>query len=188
MFIQAALFLVQAIFDVYIYIVLLRLMLQTIHMDYFNPLAQFSIRLTQWIVRPLQKIIPEFKRIDLAILALLLMLEMIKITALIGISAHTFPDFLGLVMLSAVNLANKLLNFYFYAIIMRVILSWVSQVHHNPLFFALHQLTEPVLRPLRHLLPMLGGLDISPLLALILTQLISLLLMAPLSRLALMWL
>src|SRR5262245_8528659 len=61
---SAALFLIQAVFDLYIFVVLLRFLLQTIHADYFNPLAQFSIKFTQWIVKPLQKIIPEIKGID----------------------------------------------------------------------------------------------------------------------------
>lgn len=181
---NAALFLIQSIFDLYIFVVILRFLLQTLHADYFNPLAQFSIKFTQWIVKPLQKLIPEVKGIDLAILFLLLILEMIKLFVLFCIEFHEVPNIFGLLILSIGGLIRQFLTFYFYAILIRVVMGWLSQVHNNPVYFALFQLTEPVLRPLRRVAPPIAGIDLSPILALILTQLISILIISPITQFA----
>jgi YggT family protein len=181
----AALFLIQTIFDLYIFVVMLRFLLQTLHADYFNPLAQFSIKFTQWIVKPLQKIIPEIKGIDLAIVFLLLALEIIKLLLLFAIEFQGIPHIGGILLFCVASLLGKLLTFYFYAIIIRVIISLVAPNPRNPIFFTLYQLTEPVLRPLRRVIPAIGGFDLSPLLAMILTQLLSLVIISPLTQLAL---
>ncbi|HVV67443.1 MAG TPA: YggT family protein [Gammaproteobacteria bacterium] len=180
MFINIGLFLLQTLFDLYIYIVILRFLLQTMHVGYFNPLSQFAIRFTQPIIKPLQKIFPEIKHIDLAIVFLIIVLELIKVSLLLVLQLQAFPNIAGLLLFALANLINKFIMFYFYAIIIRVILSWITPVHHNPVFFALTQLTEPVLHPIRRVLPMLGGFDLSPLAALIGLQLLSLIIVTPL--------
>ncbi len=184
MLISTGLFLVQTLFDLYIYIVILRFLLQTMHVGYFNPLSQFAIRFTQPIVKPLQKIFPEVKSIDTAVLLFIIILELIKVILLLVIQLQAFPNVAGLLLLTLANLINKFIMFYFYAIIIRVVLSWISPVHHNPVFFALTQLTEPLLHPIRRILPMMRGFDLSPLVALIVLQLLSLVLVTPLSRVA----
>ena len=187
MFINIGLFLIQSLFDLYIYIVILRFLLQTMHVGYFNPLSQFAIRFTQPMVKPLQKIFPEIKNIDLAVLLLIIILELIKVTLLLVLQLQALPNMAGLLLFALANLINKFIMFYFYAIIIRVILSWITPTHHNPVFFALTQLTEPVLHPIRRILPLLGGFDLSPLLALIILQLLSLAVVTPLMRAAAMF-
>lgn len=180
MLINIGLFLIQTLFDLYIYIVILRFLLQTMHVGYFNPLSQFAIRFTQPIIKPMQKIIPEIKNIDVAVLLLIIILELIKVTLLLVLQLQAFPNVAGLLLFVLANLINKFIMFYFYAIIIRVVLSWITPVHHNPVFFALTQLTEPVLHPIRRVLPLLGGFDLSPLVALIGLQLLSLIIVTPL--------
>lgn len=184
MFANAGLFLIQTLLDLYIYIVILRFLLQTVHADFFNPLSQFAIKFTQWIVKPLQRIIPEVKHVDLAIILLLFVLEIIKFT-LIGLVSPKFPHIAGLLLFSFADLINQFLMFYFYIIIIRAILTWIMPSHHNPTFFALSKITDPILRPIRRILPMIGGFDLSPIVAIILTQFLALLIVSPLQYLAL---
>jgi len=184
MFANAGFFLIQTLFDLYIYVVILRFLLQTVHADFFNPLSQFAIKFTQWIVKPLQRIIPEIKHVDLAIILLLFVLEIIKFS-LVSLVAAKFPSIPALLLLSFADLINQFLMFYFYIIIIRAVLSWVMPTHHNPTFFALSKITDPVLRPIRRILPMIGGFDLSPIVAIILTQFLALLIVSPLQYLAL---
>lgn len=170
----AGLFLIQTIFDLFIYILLLRFILEILHCDFFNPLSQFSYKFTQWVIGPLQKTLPRVPSFNLSIALLMLGLEILKLLLVMSLKLGAWPNFAGLLVLAVAELLEKAITFYFYAIIIRTIASWLSPVHHNPLFFVLHQITEPVMRPFRQMLPLVGGFDISPVIALIVLQLVNL--------------
>ncbi len=184
MFFHTGVFLIQTLFDLYIYVVMLRFLLQAIHADYYNPLSQFAIKFTQPIIRPLQKILPDIKGIDLAVLFLLVVLEALKLIVLILFELHTFPRIIGLVLFTCSSLIHKFLMFYFYAIIIRVVLSFVPKAHHHPAYFALIQLTDPLVKPLRRLIPPIAGFDLSPVIVIIVLQILTLLLSDSLLRIA----
>lgn len=175
MFLNTGIFLIQTVFDLYIYVVILRFLLQAVHADYYNQLSQFSIKLTQPIVKPLQKIFPDIKGIDLALVFLLIFLELVKYSLMIAVELRTFPRLPGLILFSASGLLNKFLMFYFYAIVIRIILNLIPSVRYHPAHFALVQLTEPLLRPARHIIPLIAGIDLSPVVVIILLQVLSLL-------------
>ncbi len=177
-----SLFLLHMLFDLYIYVVILRLLLQMIHADFFNPLAQFAIRFTQPLVHPLQKILPEVKRVDLAVIVLLLLLEIVKELVMYRLQLQHFPSVGGLLLLTLAELMKKFLTFYFYAILFRTVMSFVSPSHHNPVYFALSQLVEPILRPARRLMPLVKGYDLSPFMVLIVLQILLVAVAMPLLR------
>jgi YggT family protein len=170
---NVAIFFVSILFDLYIFIVMLRLLLQWCGANYYNPIAQFTVSLTNPIVKPLRRILPAIHNIDLSLILLLVVLEFIKLLIIL-LLLKQLPN-IGLVLVwTCLLLINKLLNFYFFAIIGRVILSWV--LHHfqaNPITKILFVLTEPILRPARRLLPPISGFDLSPLLVIIGLKVIS---------------
>lgn len=182
MIIAALLFLIQTVFNLYIYIIILRLILQAIRIRFDNPYSLFAIKFTQPVVRPLQKILPEVKGIDLAIVVFALAIEMIKFFLLAIIGAALFPNIGRLFLVSLGDLLNHLDNFYFYAIIFKIILSWLIPLQYNPLFFIITQITGPILYPIRRVIPAVAGLDFSPLIALVLLKLLEIIFVVPLMR------
>jgi len=171
MFAHAIQFLIETLFNFYIYIVVLRLILQAMRVRFDNPLTQFAVKLTQPAIASLQKVLPEVKKIDLAILVFALALESIKFVLLLSLAGGSFPRIDGLVVLSMGDLLRHFTSFYFYAIIFRVILSLVVLLRYNPIVFTIVQLTEPLLQPIRRVVPLISGFDLSPVIGLILLEL-----------------
>jgi YggT family protein len=177
---NAGLFLVQAVFDIYIFIVMLRIVLQWVNADLRNPLFAFIAKLTTPPLKPFRRFIPSIHGIDLVAIIFLLLLELIKITLLIWLQASVIPAFGGLVILSFAEILNQFINIFFYAIIALAILSWLNPLAHSPLIDVLIRLTEPIMRPVRRVIPLIGGLDISPIPVLIALKLLSILIVQPL--------
>lgn len=172
---RAAVFLINTVFTIYILAVMLRFFLQWVKADFYNPLCQFLIKITNPTLRPFRKIIPGWFGLDLAAVVLMLILMAINVL-LLALITH-FPIGAYLIVIVIVKLIKLTLNMYFFAIIVRAIMSWGWSAHqpHNPIFHAMIQLTEPVLRPIRKIIPVISGFDLSPVVALIVLQLISLL-------------
>lgn len=176
---SAGLFLIQLVFDLYIFILLLRFLLQVVYADYFNPIVQFVVKCTQILVKPLPAIFPRYKNIDARILLLMLVFEGIKLSLLFVLAHNSAPSIVGILLWTIGNLLGKLCGFYFYIIIIRAILSWFSPTHYSPAYTILYQLTEPLLMPIRRFLPLMGSFDLSPLLLIILLQLLLIFIVGP---------
>jgi YggT family protein len=181
---NAGLFLIQFIFDLYIFILLLRVVLQWVHTDPNNHLFSLVSKLTNPPLKPLLRIIPNQHGIDLAAVSLLLVLEAIKITFLVGLQINTTPHLLGLFILGFAELLNQLINIFFYAVLALVILSWISPLAHGPLIEILVRISEPLIRPIRKILPHFSGFDFSPLIILICLKLLTIILVQPLTQIA----
>jgi len=177
---NAGLFLVQSIFDLYIFILMIRIVLQWVDADFHNPIFAAIAKITTPPLRPLRRIIPMLHGIDLAAIVLLLALEIIKIALLVWLQADAVPRFPGLVVLSFAELLNQLINIFFYAIIALAVLSWLNPLVHSPLIEVLFRLTEPLMRPVRRVIPLIGGLDISPIPVLIILKLLAIVIVQPL--------
>ncbi|MEX1663988.1 YggT family protein [Zhongshania arctica] len=141
---------------------LLRMILQLVRADFYNPICQFLVKATNPLVIPLRKIIPSVGKVDTASLLLALIAQAIGITLLFQIYGGGFPNPMQLIIWSVIGLCSAVLNLYFFAIIGNIILSWVAQGTSNPGAQILYQITEPVMAPFRKLLPAMGGLDLSP--------------------------
>jgi len=166
-------FLIRVLSHLYLLLFLLRFIMQWIRADFYNPLAQFIVRATNPLVVPARRFIPASSGIDLPTLVLLVLLEVLATWLLLYVASApaTLIQLAGFVLLRLVSLT---LSLYTWTILVYVILGWIGPGGYHPLTMILAELNEPVLRPIRRLLPPISGLDLSPLLAVILIQAISL--------------
>ena len=172
---NALVFILRTLFDLYVLTFALRLLLQWAAVDKRNPLVQFILRTTNPLVIPLRRLLPAVGRIDTATIVALLGLQLMGTALLVGIGCVGEPaiwQILALAMLKVVRLA---LSVFTWAIILYVVLSWVSPGGYNPGAALVAAVVEPVLAPFRRLIPPIGGLDLSPLFALITIQALSML-------------
>ncbi len=174
-------FLIHTLIGLYIMAVLIRFLMQWARADFHNPIGQMLIRITNPPLMPLRRVIPPWRRFDLAALALMLLLQ-IGSLLLIGALRGGLPSFGSLAILALAELIALTLNLFFFTILIGVILSWVMQDRYHPVYRLLHQINEPLLGPLRRLLPPMGGLDLSPLLAIIAIHLAKLIMLPPLMQ------
>lgn len=175
-FLNAAIFLINTFFDLYVMAVLLRFLLQLVRANFYNPVCQFLITITNPLLLPLRRIFKGFMGIDIAAIILMLILELIKFSILLyGLQAAN-PYWHGLIVLSVAEIFQQTTSLYFFVIIALAILSWVSP-HSltNNIGNLLRLLTEPLLRPIRRILPTISGFDLSPVVVLISIQLINIL-------------
>lgn len=180
---DALLFLVNTIFSIYILLVVLRFLLQAVRADYHNPLSQFLLQATNPPLRLLRRIIPGFAGIDWSCIVLMIMLQAIKLFLATLIAYGTSIALLGLFLLSAAELLRLIIYIFMFVILIQVILSWINPGSYNPVTVLLYQLSEPLLRPARRLLPATHGIDFSPILVFVVLQLSLMLLVRPLNDL-----
>lgn len=165
---QATQFLISTLFDLYIMVAILRVWLQLARADFYNPVSQFVVKATNPILIPLRRVIPGFGGIDWAGILLVIIVGFAKVSALQLLYGQGFPA--SQILLAAViSVIKEVFNLIFWVMIIRAILSWISQ-GYNPIEALLHQLTEPLLAPVRRFIPPIGGLDLSMIVFLIALQ------------------
>lgn len=179
-FYQSGLYLIQLIFDLYIFILLLRVVLQWVHTDPRNPLFVLVAKFTNPPLKLIYPIIPGLYGVDLAAVVLLLGLEALKIALLIWLEANTSPHIGGLFIFAFAELLNQMINIFFFSVLALSILSWISPLAHGPLIEILVRISEPLMRPIRNILPNFSGFDFSPLVLIIGLKLLTIILVQPL--------
>ena len=165
-------YLIQTFLSLYLLAMLLRFLLQVVRADFYNPISQFLVKVTNPLVIPLRKVIPGYGGLDLASLLLALALQAGGIVAILLLNGLGMPNALQLLIWASLGIVGLLVNIYFFALLAMIILSWIAQGSNNPAIYLLHQITEPVMAPVRKLLPPMGGLDFSPILVFILINII----------------
>lgn len=181
-FANATVFLVDTLFGLYIGAVMLRLILQLVRADFYNPLCQAIVKITNPLVRPLRRYIPAVRRIDSASVLLMMGLQLLNTILLLLLIGHPIRP-AGLVVLALAELIGKVIYLYTIGIFIGVIASWIAPASYNPVLAVVESVIAPLLRPVRRLLPALGGLDLSPLVVLLGLQLMLILVVAPLKDL-----
>jgi len=171
---QAIGYLLDVVFGLFTYALLLRFVMQCLRAPFRNPLGQAVIALTDWIVKPLRRILPGWKGLDWASLVATILFQFLWLLAyslifrgydLLGIGV---PFLLAATLVALIKAALWLLIVVVFA---QAILSWVAP--DGPLSGLLNALTFPFLRPIRRVLPPLGGtLDLSPLIVIVVAQLL----------------
>ncbi|MDP6967856.1 MAG: YggT family protein [Gammaproteobacteria bacterium] len=179
---QAAVFLVQTLLGLYVMILLIRFLLQLTRADFYNPISQALVKITQPVVNPLQKLLPRAGRISLPTLIMALVAQAILIALVFMLSGLGWPEPISVLIWSLIGLASQLLDILFFAVLAGIILSWVAPQSYHPATLLLHQITAPVMAPARRLLPNLGGLDFSPIVVFIAINLIEMMAIYPLAR------
>ncbi|CAJ0995465.1 hypothetical protein SODG_000620 [Sodalis praecaptivus] len=150
----------KTLIDLYIMVLLLRIWMQWTRCDFYNPFSQLIVKITQPVIGPLRRVIPALGPLDSASLLLALILAMIKFPLLMLIEVHVLildPIFLLVGLLALLKAAGELV---FWVVIIRSLLSWVSQ-GRSPMDVVLYQLTEPLMYPIRRILPAMGCIDFS---------------------------
>lgn len=149
-------------FDLYIVVLWLRFLLQLLHADYYNPIAQFVVQATAPLVNPLKRIIPGNHSWEPAVLVIILLIKMLEMTLLgLLVGGATIAP-LPLLIYTIVSLLQLVAEFYFWTLMISVVLSWVAPGSYSPAAVLVNQIIEPLLVPCRRLLPAMGGLDLSP--------------------------
>jgi YggT family protein len=172
---QALIFVINTLFGLYSAAILLRVLLQWVRADFYNPFSQAIVKLTNLPLRPLRRLIPGWRGIDFAALLLAVLIQLINVLLVLWI-ASVPANMVSIIFWTLLKLIFILVNLYFFSILLEAILSWTGQGHYNPIGRMLWQLNAPLLGPVRRVLPPLGGLDLSPLVVIILLQVINILL------------
>lgn len=172
-------FLVNTLVGLYVMTILLRFVLQWRRADFYNPLSQFVVVVTNPLLKPLRRVIPGWRGLDIAALVLAYVISVLLVLSLGLIARGVTLPVEWLLYYALLKLAVIFLQLFFFTILIQVILSWVSPGGYNPVALALFSVNEPLLRPFRRILPPIGGLDLSPLFALILLQFLTYLIPLP---------
>ena len=163
---SALVFIVNALTSLYLLVLLLRFWLPWLRADFRNPLAQGILKLTSPIVIPLRRIVPSFGRLDTATILVAFIVQyvgILLILLIIGASAA----FSAIATTALVKLVILSVNLFMFAIFIRIVLSWISPGQYNPATAIITTLTEPLLGPVRRIIPSMGGFDISPIFVII---------------------
>ncbi len=173
---DAIIFIADTLLTLTVYAFLLRLLLQLSRADFRNPLAQAVMKLTDWFVLPARKVLPPAGRIDTASVVAVLLAQAAA-TGIVFMMSTGILMPAGALLWSALRAAAfAVINLYTFAIIVYALLSFVAPGTYSPAVGLLNSLCEPLLRPVRQLLPVVGGLDFSPLLVIIALQALKILL------------
>ena len=180
-FAASTIFLIQTVFGLYILAVMLRFLLQWVRADFYNPISQFIVKITNPPIKPLRRVIPGWGGIDLASVILLIILQMAELF-LVNMTLGRAFGVSALFIATIAELLELLINIFIGAILIQVILSWVAPGTYNPLIGLVHKISDPLLAPARRLIPPLSGIDLSPLAILVLLQLLKILVVAPIAN------
>lgn len=186
---------INTLLDLYVLLVLLRFLLQWIRADFYNPVSQFVVKATTPLLKPLRRIIPGFGGQDIAALTLALLVILIKFMLLMALGADITQiagqpaaigvvSVIGLIVIALAEMVAMIINVFLFAIIVMVIMSWVNPGGYNPVIGLIDSLCRPVMRPLKRIIPPMGGLDLSPLFASLGLIVLKMLLIPPIIHLA----
>lgn len=176
--VAASVFLVKTLSSLILLLFLLRILLQWVRADFFNPLSQFVFRTTNPIVGPVQRFIPRSRLVDLPTLTILIVLCALATQVLMLIAGVSYP--LGAFIVYVVlRLINLLIWLYIVSILVEVVASLIGQGSYNPLVRVLRDINQPILGWFRSFIPLIGSFDLAPLVALIVLQTAAILLPLP---------
>lgn len=165
-------YLVETAASLYLILIILRGMLQTARADFYNPISQFVVRATNGPLTLLHRVIPNMRRVDPALWLLALLIQAVAISATLLLAGFALPNVLLLLAWSAIGVIGLLVNAYLIAMVIMIVVSWVAPGSRHPAIVLTYQVTEPVMAPVRRMLPDMGGLDFSPILVFIVINII----------------
>jgi YggT family protein len=180
---NAGQFLIDTLFGLYILAFMLRFLFQWARADFYNPVSQFLVKVTNPLLVPVRRIIPGLFGLDMAAILIMFLLSFLKLSLIVlikggGIMPAAFAVY------AVAELLQLAIYVFIFTIIVQAILSWINPHSYNPITSLLYSLNQPLLRPAQRILPDLGGLDLSPLLVLLVLQLLLMLVVAPLKDVA----
>ena len=175
MLVDALQFLLNTFINLLTLIFLLRFFMQLFKAPFNNPFGQMVMTLSNFAVKPLRRFLPSVGKIDVSTLLLAVLAQFLLQYCLILLRGYPLalagqPAWLGLIGLSLLGVVKTALDVFFYALLLQVILSWVNPF--SPIAGVLDNLTRPILTPIRRFIPTAGGIDFSPMVAIIIIQML----------------
>ena len=167
---SAITYIIETLLSLALFVVLARLLLQWTRADFRNPLCQAVVRITNPLILPLRRVLPPVGKIDTASVVAVLLVAIIDVACIFALQGVGMPPPVLWVRPVLTEIARALLWTYLWAILFYALLSLIAPGGYSPLQSVLVTLCEPVLRPIRRVIPAVAGLDLSPLWALIAIQ------------------
>lgn len=177
---NAGIYLINLLFGLYLLAVMLRFLLQTIRADFYNPICQFLVTVTNPALKPLRRWVPGYRGIDWPSILLMFLLQAIEICLVALLVSGQIPVAISFPIIIASKLLVLLIYIYIFVIIIQAIISWIQPGSYSPFTILLYQLSDPLVKPIRRYIPATGGIDWSPFVILILLNLALMLLARPL--------
>jgi YggT family protein len=166
----AIIYIVSVLLQLALFVVLARLLLQWARADFRNPICQAVVRVTNPVILPLRRILPPIRKVDTASVVAVILVATLDVAIMSAINGYGLPGPLPWVRAVVMDIVRTTLSIYFWAIVLYTLLSLVAPGGYSPMQSVLASVCEPVLRPIRRLIPALAGLDLSPLWACIAIQ------------------
>lgn len=167
---QVLVFLIETFFSLMLYVFLLRLMMQWARANFRNPIAESIVRLSNWLIMPLRRALPPIGRLDTASIVAAYAVALVQIAALSAVLVGSLPDALSWLAAAAIELVRSGLWLYFWAIFIHALSSMIAPGVRSPLQDLLEAICEPILGRIRSAVPSIAGLDLSPMWAGIIIQ------------------
>ena len=172
-------FLIQTLFGLYIALVVIRFLLQWARADFYNPLSQFVVKATSPALRPLRQLIPSLGGMDTASIVLAWLLKTVELAVLAAVLGFSAVP-LGALFWSIPALVELIIDIFLFAVLIRVVLSWVNSDPYNPAVGLITRITDPIMGPAQRALPPISGIDLSPMVVMIGLVLLQMLAVPPL--------
>ncbi|MEX0605129.1 MAG: YggT family protein [Marinobacter sp.] len=165
----------QIVSTFYLTIVLLRFLLQLAKADFYNPISQFVVKATNPPLKPLRKIIPGLGPVDGAALVLAILVQMLAFVLILMTLNSGVPAINPITLLawSVITVLGLIVKIYFWSVIAVVVVSWIAPGSNHPAIQLVAQITEPLMRPVRNVMPSMGGLDLSPIVVFLILNIMS---------------
>lgn len=165
---------VYTLMSLFLVIVVLRFLLQLVRADFYNPLSQALVKITMPLLRPLRKLIPSILGIDTASVVLILLVQLLATAVLCLVLGLTGLLTSPVILLwGAVGALSIIANLFFWCMIISIIGSFIAPMSHHPLLSLANQIIDPLCKPIRKVIPSLGGvIDISPIIVLLGLQIV----------------
>jgi YggT family protein len=164
---------IDTVASLYLMIILLRFILQYSHADFYNPISQFIAKATNPLLLPLRKVIPGYGGLDIASIVLALLFQTVVIFLKALLAGFVVGNILSLFAIAGISILGMMLKIYFWSLLIMIIASWIAPGSMHPALTLVNQITEPLMKPFRRILPPMGGLDISPIIVFMVLQVLS---------------
>ena len=170
-FSNAGVYLIQTFFGIYFILIMVRFLMQVARVDFYNHLCQGIVKITDPAIKPLRRILPTVRGVDFATLTVAFVVQLIAVAlVMLIVGGYPFlPEYIAWVFLGMFSI---IFDIYFFALLIMVISSWIAPYSNHPALTLINQLTEPLCKPARKLLPPMGGIDFSIILVFVFISLI----------------
>ena len=165
---EALVYAIQFIFSILSFLFVARFLLQACKVDFYNPISQGFIKVTDPLLKPLRIAVPGFKNLDLAAFLAAMVMEILLLVILSKLADQNPGNFLQLTAFGFIQVIMLIIRIFWWSILIVIIASFIAPGSYHPALGMMQQITEPLMAPARKLLPAMGGLDFSPILVFLL--------------------